>query len=176
MRDVARSWGCPRGHQPPHQGYCREGRSRACPDCKCSPRSTPHLERERLSCTKGRAIPAAAYDFVGSNPVTLILGVRTWPARAVCPRVQPANRRDDIWLQRQGSRALRRGRVRSGAVPLLDEIQPSPSGSRRCLITYVADRPGHDRRYAIDPAKIEVELGWRATETFESGLAKTVRW
>jgi dTDP-glucose 4,6-dehydratase len=40
----------------------------------------------------------------------------------------------------------------------------------------VADRPGHDRRYAIDPSKIERELGWRAAETFESGLARTVRW
>ncbi len=58
----------------------------------------------------------------------------------------------------------------------LDELQPSSAGTRRRLISYVADRPGHDRRYAIDPTKIEVELGWRATETFESGLAKTVRW
>jgi dTDP-glucose 4,6-dehydratase len=59
---------------------------------------------------------------------------------------------------------------------LLDEIQLSPTGSRHRLITYVADRPGHDRRYAIDPTKIEVELGWRTAETFEFGLAKTVRW
>jgi dTDP-glucose 4,6-dehydratase len=59
---------------------------------------------------------------------------------------------------------------------LLDEVQPSPTGPRRRLITYVADRPGHDRRYAIDPTKIQVELGWNPTETLESGLAKTVRW
>jgi dTDP-glucose 4,6-dehydratase len=59
---------------------------------------------------------------------------------------------------------------------LLDEIQPSPIGLRRRLISYVVDRPAHDRRYAIDPAKIEVELGWRPVETFESGLMKTVRW
>jgi dTDP-glucose 4,6-dehydratase len=59
---------------------------------------------------------------------------------------------------------------------LLDEIAPSPAGPRARLITYVTDRPGHDRRYAIDPSKIERELGWRATETFESGLRKTVRW
>jgi len=44
------------------------------------------------------------------------------------------------------------------------------------LISFVADRPGHDRRYAIDASKIERELGWRAQESFESGLAKTVRW
>ena len=40
----------------------------------------------------------------------------------------------------------------------------------------MADRPGHDRRYAVDPSKIERELGWRAEESFESGLAKTVDW
>jgi dTDP-glucose 4,6-dehydratase len=59
---------------------------------------------------------------------------------------------------------------------LLDEIAPAPGGARARLITYVADRPGHDRRYAIDPTKIERELGWRAAETFESGLRKTVLW
>jgi dTDP-glucose 4,6-dehydratase len=59
---------------------------------------------------------------------------------------------------------------------LLDEIAPSRAGPRERLITFVADRPGHDRRYAIDPSKIERELGWRAAETFESGLRKTVLW
>jgi dTDP-glucose 4,6-dehydratase len=59
---------------------------------------------------------------------------------------------------------------------LLDEIAPAPAGPRERLISYVADRPGHDRRYAIDPTKIERELGWRATEPFEAGLRKTVRW
>ncbi|HLI03714.1 MAG TPA: dTDP-glucose 4,6-dehydratase [Terracidiphilus sp.] len=59
---------------------------------------------------------------------------------------------------------------------LLDEMQPSAFGPRRALITYVADRPGHDRRYAIDAAKIRRELGWSPAEKFESGLRKTVRW
>lgn len=59
---------------------------------------------------------------------------------------------------------------------LVDEFSPSKTGSRRPLIEFVADRPGHDRRYAIDPSKIENELGWRPMESFESGLAKTVRW
>ena len=59
---------------------------------------------------------------------------------------------------------------------LLDRLEPSARGSRHELITFVADRPGHDRRYGIDAAKLESELGWRATETFESGLARTVRW
>jgi dTDP-glucose 4,6-dehydratase len=60
---------------------------------------------------------------------------------------------------------------------LIDERRPLPDGSTRDkLITYVADRPGHDRRYAIDASKIKRDLGWRQTETFESGLAKTVDW
>jgi dTDP-glucose 4,6-dehydratase len=49
-------------------------------------------------------------------------------------------------------------------------------GSYRDQITYVADRPGHDRRYAIDAHKISVELGWKPEETFESGIRKTVEW
>ena len=60
---------------------------------------------------------------------------------------------------------------------LLDERRPLPNGERReSLISYVKDRPGHDRRYAIDASKIKTQLGWRQTETFESGLAKTVDW
>jgi dTDP-glucose 4,6-dehydratase len=59
---------------------------------------------------------------------------------------------------------------------LLDEFAPSTDGPHRSLITFVADRPGHDRRYAIDASKLERKLGWRAEEDFESGIAKTVRW
>lgn len=60
---------------------------------------------------------------------------------------------------------------------ILDEMDPRPAGgSYRQQITYVADRPGHDRRYAIDARKIERELGWKPLETFETGLRKTVRW
>ena len=59
---------------------------------------------------------------------------------------------------------------------LLDELRPDPAGPYRRLITYVTDRPGHDRRYAIDARKLERELGWKPAETFESGIRKTVRW
>ena len=59
---------------------------------------------------------------------------------------------------------------------LLDEMRPNPAGSYARLITYVKDRPGHDRRYAIDARKLERELGWKPAETFESGIRKTVRW
>ncbi len=59
----------------------------------------------------------------------------------------------------------------------LDRLRPRPDGkSYRQQITHVADRPGHDQRYAIDPAKLERDLDWRPTETFESGIEKTVRW
>jgi len=60
---------------------------------------------------------------------------------------------------------------------LIDQRLPPPNGtSRRKLIEFVTDRPGHDRRYAIDPSKIERELDWRAAHQFEAGLAETVDW
>jgi len=59
---------------------------------------------------------------------------------------------------------------------LVDEMSPRPGPPRRELITFVKDRPGHDRRYAMNAGKIERELGWKPKETFESGLRKTVRW
>ena len=60
---------------------------------------------------------------------------------------------------------------------LLDELRPKADGSSYSTqITYVTDRPGHDRRYAIDARKIERELGWKPAETFETGIRKTVQW
>jgi dTDP-glucose 4,6-dehydratase len=59
---------------------------------------------------------------------------------------------------------------------LLDDARPRTGGSYASLITFVTDRPGHDRRYAIDSRKIQRELGWRPAESFASGLKKTVRW
>jgi dTDP-glucose 4,6-dehydratase len=59
---------------------------------------------------------------------------------------------------------------------LLDQLRPSAEGPYTRLITHVKDRPGHDRRYAIDARKIERELGWRPAETFETGIRKTVQW
>lgn len=59
---------------------------------------------------------------------------------------------------------------------ILDELRPKAVGSYREQIIYVADRPGHDRRYAIDATKIANELGWKPQETFSSGLRKTVTW
>lgn len=59
---------------------------------------------------------------------------------------------------------------------ILDGLRPKPSGQYADQITFVTDRPGHDRRYAIDASKLERELGWKPAETFESGIAKTVQW
>jgi dTDP-glucose 4,6-dehydratase len=60
---------------------------------------------------------------------------------------------------------------------LLDELRPRPDGqSYAQQITHVTDRPGHDRRYAIDARKLERELGWKPAETFDSGIRKTVQW
>lgn len=60
---------------------------------------------------------------------------------------------------------------------LLNELVPgNAAGGHEKLITFVADRPGHDLRYAIDPTRISTELGWRPRETFETGLRKTVEW
>jgi dTDP-glucose 4,6-dehydratase len=60
---------------------------------------------------------------------------------------------------------------------LLDELRPRADGvSYRSQISFIKDRPGHDRRYAVDSGKIEFELGWQAAETFETGIRKTVSW
>ena len=60
---------------------------------------------------------------------------------------------------------------------ILDDLSPRPDGKAyKEQITYVTDRPGHDRRYAIDASKLERELGWRPAETFETGIRKTVQW
>lgn len=59
---------------------------------------------------------------------------------------------------------------------LIDELAPELGGLSRALISHVADRPGHDKRYAIDPAKIEQELGWKAQSDFDDALRQTVEW
>ena len=59
---------------------------------------------------------------------------------------------------------------------IIDEFRPALGGDSRRLITFVKDRPGHDRRYAIDASKIQRELGWVPTHTFETGIRETIQW
>ncbi|NCB13080.1 MAG: dTDP-glucose 4,6-dehydratase, partial [Erysipelotrichia bacterium] len=59
---------------------------------------------------------------------------------------------------------------------ILDKEVPQPNFSYKSLITFVEDRAGHDRRYAIDASKLENELGWKADENFDSGIVKTIEW
>jgi len=67
--------------------------------------------------------------------------------------------------------------IAADIISILDEIKPRENGkSYKELLSFVKDRPGHDRRYAIDATKIETELGWKAEENFETGLKKTVGW
>jgi dTDP-glucose 4,6-dehydratase len=58
----------------------------------------------------------------------------------------------------------------------LDARRPDPAGPRERLIRFVADRPGHDFRYEIDPSRTEAALGWTAPHDFEAGLARTIDW
>ena len=59
---------------------------------------------------------------------------------------------------------------------ILEELKPSEAGRYKDLIKFVKDRPGHDRRYAIDATKLEMELGWKAQENFDCGIRKTIQW
>jgi len=76
-----------------------------------------------------------------------------------------------------GGRAERRNiDVVEGICDTLDRLRPDPAGPRRRLIGFVTDRPGHDQRYAIDASKLEAKLGWRPSESFATGLEKTIGW
>jgi len=75
-----------------------------------------------------------------------------------------------------GNSELKNIEVAEAVCSLLDELRPRPSRPHRELISYVKDRPGHDRRYAMDTSKIRRELGWQPAESFASGLRKTVQW
>jgi dTDP-glucose 4,6-dehydratase len=77
-----------------------------------------------------------------------------------------------------GGRSEKKNLEIVGAIcELLDELRPNdPAVPHNKLVTFVKDRPGHDRRYAMDTRKIERELNWHPSETFESGMRKTVVW
>jgi dTDP-glucose 4,6-dehydratase len=76
-----------------------------------------------------------------------------------------------------GGRNERNNNYIAGKVcEILDALRPKTEGSYKDQISYVEDRAGHDRRYAIDATRIETELGWKADESFESGIVKTIKW
>jgi dTDP-glucose 4,6-dehydratase len=75
-----------------------------------------------------------------------------------------------------GKNELQNLEVVNAMCSILDELRPKPSGRYADQIAFVKDRPGHDRRYAIDPTKIEQELEWQPSESFTSGIRKTVAW
>jgi dTDP-glucose 4,6-dehydratase len=108
------------------------------------------------------------------------LNVRDWlfvedHARALT-RVFEAGKPGESYII--GGRAERKNiEVVTRICETLDQVRPRADGkSYKAQISYVADRPGHDHRYAIDPSKIERELGWKAQESFDSGIERTIRW
>ena len=87
-----------------------------------------------------------------------------------------ATRPDRRKVQRRRPQRAAQHRRRAAHLRHSRPAAPDRAGPTKSLITFVADRPGHDLRYAIDATKLERELGWRALETFDSGIEKTVRW
>ena len=130
-----------------------------------------------------KLIPLALVNALAGKPLPLYgdgLHVRDWlyvadhcaALRAVLARGAPgASYNIGGWNEKTNLDVVK------AVYRLLEEQRPAPAGKPYdALITRVADRPGHDRRYAIDAGKIERELGWRPAESFESGLRRTVQW
>jgi len=109
------------------------------------------------------------YNIGGCNEKPNIEIVRT--VCALLDELRPLNPGSGEWAVESGEWG-----VGSGGESLPLPTAHSPLPTYHSLITYVADRPGHDRRYAIDAGKIEHELGWKPAETFETGIRKTVQW
>jgi len=123
-----------------------------------------------LNALEGRALPVYGD---GSN-------VRDWihvddHAEALCAAALGAGRPGETYCI--GPRQERTNlQVVKAICATLDRLRPDPAGPRERLITFVADRPGHDFRYAMDPSRAESALGWRARHDFETGLEATLRW
>jgi dTDP-glucose 4,6-dehydratase len=142
----------------------------------CSNNFGPYQFPEKL-------IPLAIVRALTGQPIPIYgdgRQIRDWlfvedHCRAIM-RVLEAGRPGEVY--NIGARCEKRNiEVVQALCDMLDQLSPHPSGrSYREQINFVTDRPGHDRRYAIDSGKIEGELGWRPQETFETGLARTVRW
>ncbi|MBP9652835.1 MAG: dTDP-glucose 4,6-dehydratase [Rhodocyclaceae bacterium] len=142
----------------------------------CSNNYGPYQFPEKL-------IPLILLNAIGGKPLPIYgdgLNVRDWlyvgdhcsAIRAVLAKGRPGE------VYNIGGRAeMTNLAVVKTLCALLDTLHPgSPVTPHEKLITYVKDRPGHDRRYAMNADKLERELGWRPAESFESGIEKTVRW
>lgn len=134
-----------------------------------------HFPEKLIPLTITRAIegkPLPIYGDGGNVRDWLYVGDHCSALRAVLEKGQPGE------TYNIGGRSERKNiEVVEAICELLDELLPSsPYRPHRQLIRFVEDRPGHDRRYAIDPAKIEHDLGWCPRETFSTGLRKTVQW
>jgi len=141
----------------------------------CSNNYGPHQFPEKL-------IPLTIHHALAGKPLPVYgdgLNVRDWlyveDHCTALSEVLARGRPGDVYNVGGGAEMTNIDLVRT-LCALLDEAKPRTGGSYESLITFVKDRPGHDRRYAIDSGKIRRELGWRPQETFESGLRKTVRW
>jgi len=141
----------------------------------CSNNYGPHQFPEKL-------IPLMIHQALAGKPLPVYgdgQNVRDWlyvmdhcaALRAVLERGRPG----EVYNIGGGAEMKNLDLVRT-LCALLDDAQPRTGGSYAELISFVQDRPGHDRRYAIDSRKIQAELGWRPQESFASGLKKTVRW
>ena len=129
-----------------------------------------------------KLIPLMIVNALAAKPLPIYgdgLNVRDWlyvkdhcaAIRAVLARGRPGEVYNiGGWNERTNRQIV------DAVCALLDELRPDAAGPYRRLIKFVTDRPGHDRRYAIDARKIERELGWRPAESFETGIRKTVQW
>jgi dTDP-glucose 4,6-dehydratase len=130
-----------------------------------------------------KLIPLVILHALNGKPIPVYgdgMNVRDWlyvadhcqAIRAVLKRGRPGET-----YNIGGSNEIKNLDVVSTICSVLDELRPNdPVVPHKNLITFVKDRPGHDRRYAMDATKIQSELGWRPKETFESGMRKTIQW
>jgi dTDP-glucose 4,6-dehydratase len=141
----------------------------------CSNNYGPYQFPEKL-------IPLTIVNALAGKPLPIYgdgMNVRDWlyvrdhcsAIRAVLERGRPGETYNIGGLNEMPNR-----QIVQTVCGLLDELRPDPAGPHERLINFVTDRPGHDRRYAIDARKIERELHWHPAETFASGIRKTVHW
>jgi len=129
-----------------------------------------------------KLIPHMIVNALAGRPLPLYgdgLNVRDWlyvkdHARALCAILERGSV-GQVYNIGGGQQKTNREIVET-ICALLDELRPRDDGSYAGLVAFVTDRPGHDRRYAMDVEKIQTELGWQADESFDSGMRKTVQW